>query len=158
MYISTLINGLLIYSSHLLSLIHLLYSVHLLYWNLRDRYTYLLSLTVYWYILLICCIWNLNFNCVLYSVWGLSMKCRSPGLGWANGAVGSTSALFKYPGCTDPSHPRLFSHKLLNPARPKLWLRERVVCWTKNKENHAFKYYNTSLKTTVGICSVGILP
>ena len=35
------------------------------------------------------CIVSLSFNCVLYSVWGLSMKCLSPGLGWTNGAGGS---------------------------------------------------------------------
>ena len=37
----------------------------------------------------LCCIRSLSFNSVLYSVWGLSMKCLSPGLGWTNGAGGS---------------------------------------------------------------------
>ena len=107
MYRSTLINGLLIYSSHLLSLIYmlystrLLYSIHLLYSvlvvsasRLHDPDVKTPGICSLW------CTCSLNFNCVLYSVWGLSMKCLSPGLGWANGAGGSMSALFKIPGCT----------------------------------------------------------
>ena len=63
------------------------------------------------------------------------MKCLSPGLGWANGADGSTSALFKDPGCTD-------------------YLRNQFRLNTL-KENHASEYIVTKTKQSYACIKVG---
>ena len=73
-----------------------------------------------------CCTCTLNFIFMLYAIWELSMKCRSPGLVWAIGAVDAQRLLYlRFQGA--------LIH-LRNPFRLNTL-----------KENHAWSISNSSL-------------